>query len=81
MHIDSLDLIVSVYRSRNDYYKPEKAKECCITIGKQHVLKTPKSSESESNFAPNCVGYTACRFVAFRGTMLNLYAFPGGAPL
>ena len=59
MHIDSLDLIVSVYGSRNDYYKPEKANECCITYGKRHVLKTPKSPESASNFAMHLECYTA----------------------
>ena len=59
MTIDSLDLIVSVYVSRNDYYKPENLNECCITYGKRHVLKTPKNSEFERRFAPNCVGYTA----------------------
>ena len=59
MHIDSLDLIVSVCGSRNDYYKPENLNECCITYGKRHVLKTPKSSESESNFATHLECYTA----------------------
>ena len=81
MTIDSLDLIVSVYGSRNDYYKPENLNECCITYGKRHVLKTPKNPGSERHFAPNCVGYTVCRSVAFPDTMLNIYAFPGGAPL
>ena len=59
MHIDSLNLIVSVSRSRNDYYKPERTKECRITINRRHILKTPKNSESARRFAPNCLCYTA----------------------
>ena len=81
MTIDSLDLIVSVYVSRNDYYKPENLNECCITYGKRHVLKTPKSSEFERRFAPNCVGYTACDFVAFHDTTAYIFSFSGGAPV
>ena len=81
MTIDSLDLIVSVHGSRNDYYKPEKAKECCITYGKRHVLKTPKNPGSERHFAPNCVGYTACLFVAFPDTTVDIFSFSGGVHL
>ena len=38
MHIDSLDLIVSVYGSRNDYYKPENLNECRITYVIRRIL-------------------------------------------
>ena len=81
MHVESLDLIVSVHGSRNDYYKPEKEDECRITYGKRHVLKTPKNSEFERRFAPNCVGYTACLFVAFHDTTVDIFSFSGGVHL
>ena len=38
MTIDSLDLIVSVGGSRNDYYKPENLNECRITYVIRHII-------------------------------------------
>ena len=81
MHIESLDLIVSVYRSRNDYYKTRKPNQCRITTEIQHILKTLKNSEFERRFAPNCVGYTACDFVAFHDTTVDIFSFSGGVHL
>ena len=81
MHIESLDLIVSVNSSSYGDYKGKKANECCITIEIQHTFKTLKNPESERRFAPNCVGYTACDFVAFHDTTAYIFSFSGGAPV
>ena len=81
MTIESRDLIISVSVSRNDYYKPENLNECCITIEIQHTFKTLKNPESARRFAPNCVGYTVCHFVAFPDTTADIFSFSGGAPV
>jgi hypothetical protein len=59
MHIESLDLIVSVHGSRNDDYNRERLDECRITTEIRHTFKTPENPESESVFPASCTGYTA----------------------
>ena len=59
MTIDSQDKIISVYGSRNDYYKTKIPNQCCITIEIQHTFKTLKNPESESVFPPSYESYTA----------------------
>ena len=59
MHIESQDKIISVYGSRNDYYKSKIPNQCCITTEIQHTFKTLKNPESESVFPASGKGYTA----------------------